>query len=292
MSDPLVPYKVWTSDGSIEYLKGKHLPLFAISIMFLVFLLLPYTLLLTFGQCMRSLPTRRRFILRCIRSATFISIMDAYHAPYNKKHRYWTGLLLFVRCLLFLVFAFSYSDNQLSTNMYTTNLVLIGILSLKIFITVVYKSSLMNILENCFLLNLVILSATICYLKTSSDVICQCTSASISLVMTTFLGILTYHVHLQLNKMRCFISISKRHSLLNFPTDTPTPLLKKTCHFFMQLQPRQSWICEKNYWRVKKKVFEILMSCVDSDGTIYIIFQYFTCVTLLLATFFYYTSIS
>ena len=36
-SDQLVPYKVWTSDGSVEYLKGKHVPLFAIALLFLVF---------------------------------------------------------------------------------------------------------------------------------------------------------------------------------------------------------------------------------------------------------------
>ena len=95
---------MWTYDGNIEYLKGKHVPLFAVALALLVFLFLPYTLLLTFGQCIRSLQTQKRYVQRCIRSTAFISIMDAYHAPYNKRHRYWTGLMLLARCVLSLAF--------------------------------------------------------------------------------------------------------------------------------------------------------------------------------------------
>ena len=130
-SDPLVPYYVWTYDGNIEYLKGKHVALFGVAMVFLVFLFLPYTLLLMFGQCIRSMPTQRRCVLRFLNSAAFVSIMDAYHAPYNNRHRYWTGLMLLSRCVLFLAFASYHSDNALLANMYITTLVLIGILFIK-----------------------------------------------------------------------------------------------------------------------------------------------------------------
>ena len=129
VSDPLVPYTVWTHDGNIHYLKGKHVPLFAVALMILVFLFLPYTLLLTFGQCMRSLPARKpRCMVWCIRSTAFISIMDAYHAPYNRKHRYWTGLMLLSRCVLFLALTIIYKGSLLLSSMYITTLVLIGII--------------------------------------------------------------------------------------------------------------------------------------------------------------------
>ena len=52
---------------------------------------------------------------------SIISIMDAYHAPYSKRHRYWTGLMLLTRCVLFLAFAFN-ADNGLLVNMYITNM--------------------------------------------------------------------------------------------------------------------------------------------------------------------------
>ena len=206
-SDPLVPYYVWIYDGNIEYLKGKHVALFAVALVFLVFLILPYTLLLMFGQCIRSMPTKRRCVLLFLNSAAFISIMDAYHAPYNNRHRYWTGLMLLSRCILFLAFSFNYSDSGLQANMYITTLVLIGILIIKTCTTKVCKNSLVNILEICFLLNLVVLSGTINYLGYSDNIICICSSSSISVSMVISAGILVYHTYLQLNKTRCFNSI-------------------------------------------------------------------------------------
>ena len=159
-----------------------------------------------FGQCIRSMPTQRRCVLRFLNSAAFVSIMDAYHAPYNNRHRYWTGLMLLSRCVLFLAFASYHSDNALLANMYITNLVLIGIFAIKACVNKVYKYSFVNILEVCFLLNLIILSGTVLYLGRGADV-CICTSASISVSMVISAGILAYHTSLQLNKTRCFNSI-------------------------------------------------------------------------------------
>ena len=217
-SDQLMPYKVWLHDGNIEYLKGKHVPLFAVSVAVLVFLFLPYTLILMFGQCIRSMPAQRRSVLWCIRSTAFISIMDAYHAPYKRKHRYWTGLMLLTRCVLFL--AFASSDNRLLMNMYITTSILFGILTLKTF--VVYKNFRISILETCFLLNVAILSTTTLLLlknnsSNSGGTICKCTSASISVSLTMFIGILAYHAYLRINKTRWFTSIKdsllpKRHT--------------------------------------------------------------------------------
>ena len=218
-SDQLVPYTVWIYDGNIEYLKGKHVPLFTVSLVFLVFLILPYTLVLIFGQCIRSIPTRRRCVLWFLNSRAFVSIMDAYTAPYNNRHRYWTGLILLIRCVLFLAFASNYSSNALLANMYITTLVLVGILATKTCLTKVYKNSLVNALENFFLLNLVILSGTVYYLRGrngSDDAICYCTSASVSVSMLIFTGILAYHGYLQLNKTRAFNS-TKNAILAKFP---------------------------------------------------------------------------
>ena len=197
-SDPLVPYYVWTYDGNIEYLKGKHVALFTVALVFLVFLFLPYTLLLMFGQCIRSIPTQRRCVLRFLSSAAFVSIMDAYHAPYNNRHRYWTGLMLLIRCVLFLTFSF---NNAFLTNIYITNLVLIGILTIKCCITKVYKNSLVNIFEVCFLLNLVILSG---YVRSNSADNCTYTNVSLSVSFVIFTGILAFHTYLQLLKTKCF----------------------------------------------------------------------------------------
>ena len=46
------------------------------------------------------------------------AFLDTYYAPYNEKHRYWTGLLLVLRLVLLLVCAVNVlgdnSDNPLA----------------------------------------------------------------------------------------------------------------------------------------------------------------------------------
>ena len=179
----IVTYKVWTYDGNLEYLKGKQVVLFSVALFLLLFLFIPYTLLLIFGQCVRSMRGRKRCVLWLIRSTAFISIMDAYHAPYNKKHRYWTGLMLLTHCILFLAFAIISNDGKIRANMYIIILMLVGILTLKIFTTRAYRNKHLNILEIAFLLNLLLLSGTVLLLEGSSKTnrkICKCVSASIS----------------------------------------------------------------------------------------------------------------
>ena len=213
VSAPVLPYRVWSYDGNIEYLKGKHVVLFTVALVFLLVLFLPYTLLLTFGQCLRSLPLRRRWILRLTHSTAFISIMDAYHAPYNRRHRYWTGLMLLTRCVLFLAFITNYSSDEVVVNSYITTLVISGILLVKTCSTKVYRSFWNNLLELSFLCNMEILSATLSYFKGTSSadnsMICKSTSASISISFITFIGIVIYHTHLQMQRTRWYISTTQ-----------------------------------------------------------------------------------
>jgi hypothetical protein len=211
-NDELVPYRVWSYDGNGDYLKGKHVPLFVVAVVLMVCVLLPYTVLLTFGQYLRSMPTRRRCVLWCIRSTVFISIMDAYHAPYNKKLRYWTGLMLLTRCILFPVFVFSYKEDKLLINTYITMLILTAVFTLKCCIPKVYRVFGKNFLELFFLFNLMILSATLHHLKGTSsnkDILCQCTSGSISVTLVEFIGVLIYYAYLRCNKTRCFLSFKE-----------------------------------------------------------------------------------
>ena len=240
VSDQIVPERVWTYDGNIEYLKGKHVALFTVALLLLLFLFLPYTLLLTFGQCIRSMSVRKRWVSQVIRSTVFVSIMDAYHAPYKRRHRYWTGFMLLMRCVLFLAIASFNRDSGISTNMYITTLVIITILIVKILATKIYNHLYLDLLELWFHLNLLVLSSTLCYLltnSTSSDsVLCKCTSASFSIIFITFFGILSYHAYLQLQKTRYFVHFRhtwrakcqhaariKEHTLVPADTGTMTP---------------------------------------------------------------------
>ena len=210
VSSPLVPNKVWTYDGNIEYLKGKHVALFTVALLFLLLLFLPYTLLLIFGQYVRSMSVRRRWVLWWIRSTAFISIMDAYHAPYRRRHRYWTGFLLLTRCVLFLVFATNNRDNSISENMYATTLAVIVVLLLKTKMKM-YRNFSLDILELCFHLNLIVLATTLsCLLNDSNadrSTMCKTTTWSFSVAFIFFIGILLYHSHLRLHKTRHYAAI-------------------------------------------------------------------------------------
>lgn len=212
VSDQLVPYKVWSYDGNVKYLKEQHTALFIVGLLFFLFPFLPYTAMLIFGQCIRSMSVKRMRGLGWIHSIAFISILDAYHAPYRRPHRYWTGLMLLTRCILFLVFATNSTDNPLPTNMFAVTLAVMGILIIKSHITKVYRQAYIETLELCFLLNLGVLSATLYYLvdnlkDNNERIVYNTVTASISLSFAMFIGIVAYHIHLQARKTKYYASI-------------------------------------------------------------------------------------
>ena len=102
---PTYNRRVWLYDANIDYLAGKHIPLLIVAVLVFLFLFLPYTLLLIFGQWLQAISHLRLF--SWVNSARLKPFMDSYHAPYKAKHRYWPGLLLVLRFILLLVFAFN-----------------------------------------------------------------------------------------------------------------------------------------------------------------------------------------
>lgn len=72
--------------------------------------------------------------------------MDAYHAPYNSNSRYWTGLLLLARVILYLISALNMSKNP-QINIISIIVIVCSLLSLALATVQIYKQSLLNILE-------------------------------------------------------------------------------------------------------------------------------------------------
>ena len=93
--------RIWLYDGNVDYLKGKHIALFVAALLLLLFISLPYTMALLFIQCLQYRSKYR--ILAWVRRLK--PLFDAYTGRYKDKHRYWPGLLLVVRVVLFLVFS-------------------------------------------------------------------------------------------------------------------------------------------------------------------------------------------
>ncbi len=78
---------VWLYDGNIGYLDGRHIPMFLFGLLAFLFLFLPYSLILFLGQWIQG-----KLQLRWISQKNYLRLkafLDAHHAPYKDKHRYW-----------------------------------------------------------------------------------------------------------------------------------------------------------------------------------------------------------
>ena len=184
---------VWIHDANVPLV--KYVPLALVALLFLLFLFLPYTLLLLLGQWLQT--KSHLHLLSWVKSSNLKAILDAYHAPYKLKHRYWTGLLLFIRCAFFLVFAFNISGNE------SINLLVISSSTSGIFIWfalsgMVYKSCCLNALDVSFILNLGILAVATYHVTLSGESWAAVTYTSVGIAFLTFVGIVTYHIYLRI----------------------------------------------------------------------------------------------
>ena len=181
--------RVWHYDGNIDYLREKHISLFAVSLIFCV-AFAPFTLVLFGIQWLQPYSSHKSlFWVNKLKP-----IFDAYTGPYKDKHRYWTGLLLLVRILLFLLF----SVNDIlgySTNLFSIVVTVACILTYLSSLGGVYNSWPLNLLEHFFLLNLTILSAGTLYMYAISiDNRAIVTNLSVGIAFIFFIAIILYHI--------------------------------------------------------------------------------------------------
>ena len=150
-------YVVWYLDGNLRYCQHPHIYLFLATMTTLVFLWLPYTLLLLFIQ-----PLRRVSHLRPLKWINKLApVYDAYFSPLKDKHQYWFGTMLLVRGILLIVLTATSAANP-KLNVF---LLFLSIAFLFFFISVknIYKRMTVRILESASLLNLTVLSAGTLY---------------------------------------------------------------------------------------------------------------------------------
>ena len=184
---------VWLYDGNVRYLSTKHILLFIGALVCLIVLFLPYTLFLIFSPWLRSKSGQYR-IFYWVNHYRVIPFLDAYHAPYTDKHRYWTGLMLLVRCALFLLFALNAlgdpSVNLLAIGSITS---ILPIIVYALFGNKIYKNWYLNMLELSFLVNLGILALATLYIRSTGGNQNAVTFTSVSVAFATFVGIVIYH---------------------------------------------------------------------------------------------------
>ena len=95
----LVASSSFPGSAQLSVAISKHIYLFAAAALFLLFLVLPYSLVLVFVQSLHA-----KKILSWVDKLK--PLIDAYTGPYQDKYHFWTGFLLLVRNILYLAFAF------------------------------------------------------------------------------------------------------------------------------------------------------------------------------------------
>ena len=182
---------MWLPDATISYLNGKHAFLFFTA---LVILLggVTYTALLVFWQWLMHYHHKTMF--KWVRYHRLHLFIEPYHAPYTFKHRYWTGLLLLVRIVLYIASALNVSGVP-GVNLLVTGVVVFSLFLLKVALYgPVYRKIPLEFLEITCHVNIVVLSFASFYtLQTKKD---QTVVAYISgtVILALFLVILIYHI--------------------------------------------------------------------------------------------------
>ena len=187
---------VWLYDANIQYLHGKHIPLFVVGLAALL-LCLPYTFLLLTSQWLHAWSNHCLF--HWVNSPRLKFFLDAHNAPFKTKHCYWTGLLLLTRLVLYLVYSVNVLGNG-SVNLLATGIAVAGLAVWMGVSERPYKSRLLGAIEYLFLLNTHILCVSTLYIRSAQgrQAAVSYTSTALSLVM--FVTILLYHGYLWIKR--------------------------------------------------------------------------------------------
>ena len=218
---------VWQNDANIQYLRGRHIPLFIVGAS-LPLLSVPYTILLLTSEVLRANANKR--LLAWMNNPRVTYFTDAYNAPFKRGHAYWTGILLLARIILL----FMSGINDPNVNLLATSLVTITLVTLEWVAMGPYKHRWLNILEAVSILNLSILTAGTFYLTRNHGTATLAhihdhnqtvlSNTSVGVCMLLFTGILIYHTCLQVKGSVLWRSLKAQYGHIRLTSITNTPV--------------------------------------------------------------------
>ena len=177
---------VWLKDGNITYALSIHFLLIVVTSLVLVFLFLPYTLLLLLGYKLYWFSGRKH--MRWLNRLK--PLLDSYYAPYKTHTRYWTGFLLLVRCVLYTAFSFTNAKLSLLAIIFTFVII---VLAFALLPGRIYTSSYTNIIESLVYSNLILLSGVILSSAANSSAALAMVYLLVGMVFVIMMGIIVYH---------------------------------------------------------------------------------------------------
>ena len=154
---------VWLVDGNVLYMNGKHLYLVMAALIITVAFIVPYTTILLIAPWLQA-KSHFKLLQWVNKLKPFI---DAYQAPFKDQYRYWPGVHLMIRAVLYLIFTTNQA-NDINVNLLAC-VVVFGVYSGTASVLSVYKSSFLNIIEVIFATNIMLLSTSLLYIRTNND---------------------------------------------------------------------------------------------------------------------------
>ena len=177
---------VWSADGNLDYLGPEHAPLFAVAVATLLFLWLPYTLLLFLGQWLHR--CNCRLITRMMMKIK--PLLDAHYGPPKGHHRYWFGALLLVRAVILLISALV-PANRANITVFSITVCALGLTG---FTIGVYKSFAVATFNAVWFVNLGLLSISHMFTTLERGNISLPSNFLFGLAFTQFIGLVFFTV--------------------------------------------------------------------------------------------------
>ena len=145
-------------------------------------------------------------IFKWVRYQKLRLLLEPYHAPYTAKHRYWTGLLLLVRILLYLISFVNFSLNP-RVDLMAIIFAAGGLILLKgVIANRVYKNWPLDVMEIAIYFNLVAFSALTWYNLDFGGNQIVVAYTSVMIIFILLLGIIVFHVLRYTQLYKCTIT--------------------------------------------------------------------------------------
>ena len=181
---------VWLPDANVNYLSGKHIPLFLFALLVLMSAI-AYILLLLSWQWIISLP-KFKFTFWS-RNTKLIAFMDAHHAAFKGKHRYWLGLLLLISIVQYSISAFNVNGNP-AANLYAIILLVTAVNIYRGVVQGVYNKPIHDCLESILHFNLIVFAVSTMYVLDTKGNQTLLMNISLSILFVMFVVIAGYHI--------------------------------------------------------------------------------------------------
>ena len=182
----------WLPDPTVEYLSGKHVLLFVTAVLILLVGLF-YTILLFSWHWLHIYCPRKW--LKYIKNLKISSFLELYYFPYEQNYRYWTGLLLFVRVVIYLVSTLTPFYNPIVPLLSATIILSCIFVYMGMFGARLYKHWFVNVIEIVTYFNVAALSIFTWYTFVISGNQVVVTNISVGITLIELVIVLIYHTY-------------------------------------------------------------------------------------------------